>query len=85
MNRMQQGVQQAAAHPREAFADGMHCVQDSITNNPATAVYSAFGAGMGLGIGLALIFGSRPAPPIDVTLREKFMQFMNDHLPNFRG
>lgn len=85
VNRMQQGVQQAVNNPRQMVEDGVCRTKDAITSNPATAVYSAFGAGLGLGIGLALIFGSRPAPPLDVTLRDKFMQFFNDHMPSFRG
>jgi hypothetical protein len=72
-------------NPKEMAECAMESARDSITTNPSTAVFSAFALGMGLGVGLAMALIPAPAPPLDVRMRDKFTQFLNEHFPWARG
>jgi hypothetical protein len=67
-------------NPKEAAECAMNTARESISSNPSTAVFSAFALGMGLGVGLALALTPSP-PPLDVRMRDRFSQFLNEHIP----
>jgi len=73
--------QQAVADAKGMVGDALCSATNTIKSNPATAVLTAFGAGLGLGIGLALVFGGTSAPPPG--MREQFTQFLNEHMPSW--
>jgi|SwirhirootsSR2_FD_contig_31_11660601_length_405_multi_1_in_0_out_0_1 formate/nitrite transporter FocA (FNT family) len=82
-NRIQ--MHEQAAKASAAMSEAYDGARQSVSEHPSTAVFSAFAAGLGLGLGLALLFADRSPPPMDQRLRDKFTQFMNEHMPWMRS
>ena len=79
-------ARQAVESANEMVCGAMDSARETISSNPAAAVFCAFGAGLGLGLGLALVFGGRPEPQyVDPSLREKITQLLGDHIPWLRS
>ena len=68
-------------NPKEMAECAMTSARESITQHPSTAVFSAFALGMGLGVGLAMALVPAAPPPLDVRMRDRFTQFLNEHFP----
>jgi len=82
-NRIQ--MHEQANKATAAMSEAYDTARQTVAENPSTAVFSAFAAGLGLGLGVALLFVDRSPPPVDTRIREKFTQFMNEHMPWMRS
>jgi hypothetical protein len=83
---VQDKVTQWSDAASEAMACSMDKARESVASNPGTAVFTAFGVGLGVGVCMALAFSSRPQSSYDYAgLRDKFTQFMNQHAPWVNG
>lgn len=71
----------------EMMDQAMTSAKECISDYPASAVFSAFGVGFGLGICLALLFSgpSSECRSVDMGLREKFNQFLQENVPWIRS
>jgi hypothetical protein len=65
----------------EQMHQAMDTARSTVSEYPATAVFSAFGMGFGVGIALALLFTDRPSPRYDYGLREKLTELLDDYAP----
>lgn len=75
-------ARQAVESANEMVCGAMESARDAVVHNPASAVFCAFGAGLGLGVGLALVFGGRPEPQyIDPSLRDKITRMVGEYIP----
>lgn len=81
---VQEQVGQWSDAASEAMACGVQKAKESVSSNPGTAVFTAFGVGLGVGVCLAVAFTQRQ-PSYDYGLRDKLTQFINQHAPWVNG